>query len=227
MKRSTKDTWQGRFGAFLCQGCRAAFPLAALLASVAAYGITSSPVHIYVDPSQYYLWNTVTGSTVRLQWNRPPAADYADLLVEGYKLRLEQKKITDEWTDVTLPELTETKDEDVLRLTLSFNDGTQLSTTLGRVCGISSGGNAMQPVRCLMSTNGIPWQQSRRHYVITVPAGTETLTLDGDTVETGLDGFAGYYAAGQFPSATWHRFAIADDEVDIYSAPVGMSLTIR
>ena len=200
---------------------------AAVLAVAAANAISSDPVHIYVDPSGYYLWHTVTGSTVRLQWNRPASAGRADLLVEGHKLRIEQKNITDEWTEVTLPELTETKNEDVLRLTLSFNDGTQLSTTLGRVCGISSGGNAMQPVRCLMSTNGIPWHQSQRRYVMTVPAGTETLTLDGDTVETGLDGYAGYYAAGQFPGATWHRFAIADDEVDIYSAPVGMSLTIR
>ncbi len=206
---------------------RAAFSVMAFMVVAVANATSSSPVHIYVDPGQYYLWNTVTGSTLRLEWDRPPAADHADLLVEGHKLRIEQKNITAEWTEVTLPELTETKDEDVLHLMLSFSDGTQLSTTLGRVCGVSSGGSTMAPVRCLMSTNGIPWQQNRRRYVITVPAGTETLTLDGDTVDTGLDGFAGYYAAGQFPSATWHRFAIADDEMDIYSAPVGMSLTIR
>lgn len=206
---------------------KAAFSLIAFMAVAVANATSSAPVHIYVDPGQYYLWNTVTGSTMRLEWTRPTAADYADLLVEGHKLRIEQKKITAEWIEVTLPELTETKDEDVLRLTLSFNDGTQLFTTLGRVCGVSSGGSPMKPVHCLMSTNGIPWRQNRRRYVITVPAGTETLMLDGDTVDTGLDGFAGYYAAGQFPSATWHRFAIADDEVDIYSAPVGMSLTIR
>lgn len=201
--------------------------MAVLLFTVMAGATSSSPVHIYVDPSEYYLWHTVTGSTMRLEWNMPPLATYADLSVTGGKFALEQKRIMCEWAEVTLPEPTDMKDEDVYRFTLSFNDGTQLSTTLGRVCGVSFGGSAMQPVRCLTSTNGLPWHQNRRRYVITVPAGTETLTLDGDTVETGLGGYAGYYAAGQFPGATWHRFALADDEVDIYSASAGMTVTLR
>ena len=109
---------------------KAAFSLIAFMAVAVANATSSAPVHIYVDPGQYYLWNTVTGSTMRLEWTRPTAADYADLLVEGHKLRIEQKNITAEWAEVALPELTETKDEDVLHLTLSFSDGTQLSTTL-------------------------------------------------------------------------------------------------
>ena len=208
--------------------------LAAFLVASVAGATSSPPTHIYVDPSGYHLWHTVTGATMRLEWNTPPSAGYADLLVTGDKFSFEKKKIATGWTDVTLPAPTGSSDEDVYRFNLTFNDGTQLTTVLGRVCGVSSGGSEMTPTRCMMSTNINPWCRSQRRYVMTVPAGTEELTLDGAEVVTGLGGDAGYYAAGPFAGGSWHHFTVRSavdpyltDEKDIYSCSVGMSLIVR
>ena len=208
-----------------------AFALVAGMVSAAlcaAGANVSDPVHVYVDPGEFYLWHTATGATVHLEWDLPMTAAYADLTVEGGKYSATVPHITAGATDVTFPACTDERTENAYRLTLAFNDGTSVTSVLGVVRGHSVAGSAALPVRCIMPEAGQAWDHARKRPVLPVPTGAEPFAVNGVPVDTGLGGDAGWYAAGPFASCTWAQLALPGyDPANIFIDATGMVFSFR
>ena len=210
-----------------CAVCAAAlsFSLALTAADV------SDPVRIAVEPENHYLWHTATGSVMRLEWDMPPTAGYADLTVEGAGYSDETNGITTGFVDVTLPAPKDARTENVYRFTLTFSDGSSMSASLGLVCGHAAvPGGAMAPVRCRMTAEGPVWTTAPKRYVIPVPSGTEELSVGDAVVDTGLDGAAGWYAAGPFPTGARTQLALSgalDATAETLSHGIGHFIILR
>ena len=193
----------------------------------AAGSNVSDPVHVYVDPGDFYLWHTATGATVRLEWDLPPMADHADLSVEGRGYSAVTPGITDGHADVTFPACTDERTENAYRLTLAFNDGTSVSSVLGVVRGHSAAGSVALPVRCMMP-EAPAWSHARKRCVLPVPTGAVPLTVNGAPVDTGLGGDAGWYAAGPFASCTWAQLGLPGfDPANLFIDATGMVFSFR
>lgn len=187
----------------------------------------SDPVPVIVDTDSIYLWRTATGGTMRVQWTFPLNATVAHLAVTGRTFKVSVPGIQDEFYDVELPVPGAAKDEDVLDFTLSFNDGTVKTASLGLVRGRSDGDGATTSTRCMMSASDHGWSYATKSFVIPVPEGSEAVTVSGETVETGLDGAAGWLALGPYPHATAVTLAIDGVSKNLVAYGTGMSLILR
>lgn len=179
--------------------CALAMPAVAFCAGESAI---SEPTPVIVDVDSFYLWRTATGGTMRVEWTFPLNATVASLAVTGRTIKVSIPDIRTESVEVELPTPATAKDEDVLDFTLSFNDGSVKTASLGLVRGRAGGGGVTAPTACLASTNAPTWRQADKYFVLPVPAGTETVTVAGEPVDTGLDGAAGWLALGPYRGGT-------------------------
>lgn len=187
----------------------------------------SDSTPIVVDTGSFYLWRTVTGGTMRVEWTFPLNATLADLAVTGRTVKVDIAGITEEYVDIELPTPAEAKDEDVLDFTLSFNDGTVKTASLGLVRGRSDDGGITASTPCLSSINQIAWWRADKTFVLPVPKGTKTLTVSGDAIETGLDGAAGWLALGPYAHGTLVPVAADDETRNIFAYGTAMMFIVR
>lgn len=201
-----------------------------MLTGILPAGDVSDPVHIMLEPENCYLWHTATGATMRLEWDLPPTAAYADLVIEGAGYRDEKLRITDGHADVLLPEPKDARSENVYRFVLNFSDGTSATASLGLVRGHTSIPDGDVPsVRCRLSAEGAAWTSAPKKYVVPVPKGAE-LSVDGKSVETYLDGGAGWYAVGPIATDVWTSLSLAGDPavaIGICSRGIGHFVILR
>ena len=99
----------------------------------------SEPTPILLDTDSYYFWRTATGGTMRVEWSFPLNATVANLAVTGRTFKVALSGIRTEYADLELPTPATAKDEDVLDFTLSFNDGSVKTASLGLVRGSAGG----------------------------------------------------------------------------------------
>ena len=180
----------------------------------------SEPTPILLDTDSYYFWRTATGGTMRVEWTFPLNATVANLAVTGRTFKVALSGIRTEYADLELPTPATAKDEDVLDFTLSFNDGSVKTASLGLVRGRAGGGGVTTPTSCLASTNAPTWRQSGKYFVLPVPEGAETVTVAGEPVDTGLGGAAGWLALGPYSGGTTVHVS-ADDlacNIIVYAA---------
>ena len=187
----------------------------------------SDPVPIVVDTGSFYLWRTATGGTMRVAWTFPLNATVANLSVTGREFTFVASGIMDEYVDIELPTPAEAKDEDVLDFTLSFNDGTVKTASLGLVRGRSDDGGVTTSTPCLSSSNQIAWRRADKTFVLPVPKGTKTLTVSGEAIETGLDGAAGWLALGPYAHGTLVPVAADDETRNIFAYGTAMMFIVR
>ncbi len=187
----------------------------------------SDPVPIVVDTGSFCLWRTATGGTMRVAWTFPLNATLADLAVTGRTVKVNVADITEEYVDIELPSPAEAKDEDVLDFTLSFNDGTVKTASLGLVRGRSDDGGITASTLCLSSTNQIAWWRTDKTFVLPVPKGTQALTVSGEAIETGLDGAAGWLALGPYAHGTLVPVAADDETRNIFAYGTAMMFIVR
>ena len=62
------------------------------------------------------------------------------------------------------------------------------------IAGVSDGNEGT--ARCVVSSSSPAWSKVHNRAVIPIPHGTTSLSVGGNTVETGLDGAQGWYAYG-------------------------------
>lgn len=182
------------------KGFRAHFyilPLAALLSIPAAAADTSAPTLVILRPETSSFWHTATNRTLTLPVEFPAGASSATLTVAGaYGLRTIVEGVVSPSVTVTLPAPSQAVDgastEDVYTFTLVFDDGTSRTAKLGLIAGLAVGGEGT--TRCLAPIGGTRWPRVRTRAVVPVPYGTTALAVDGEPVETGLDGAQGWCA---------------------------------
>ena len=162
-----------------------------------AIAATSEPTTIYANTRESLLWHTTPfgGGTVR--WDKPATATNATLTVEGNGYARTYANLTGESCEITLPGGATTADgEDVVTLTLTFDNGTVRTAYLGAVTGLGAGGAATAaPPR----DPSLPsWTKFEKRAVIPIPAGATALTVNGEPLP-GLDGSAGWRIVRQIP----------------------------
>ena len=164
---------------------------------------------------------------MRVEWAFPLNATVASLAVTGRTFKTALTGITTEYADLELPAPATAKDEDVLDFTLSFNDGTVKTASLGLVRGRSENGGATTATACLASTNSTAWRRATKYFVLPVPEGAEAVTVAGETVDTGLDGAAGWLALGPYASGATVPVAHDDVSCDLWVFGSGSVISIR
>ncbi|MGI5868389.1 MAG: hypothetical protein ACOX9C_02950 [Kiritimatiellia bacterium] len=153
-------------------------------------GVLSQPIVVTREPGRHMLWRTAPSGAFPLRWATPAGATNATLQVaaEGYSRTYDG--LTNGSLELTLPEPTSVEDERVYALALAFDNGVVKRTTLGAVA--TKGGQEASTDAIKETANA--WLRIRSPLVVPIPCGTTSLTLDGEPVETGLDGDAGWHA---------------------------------
>ena len=187
----------------------------------------SDPTPILLDADSYYLWRTATGGTMRVEWTFPLNATVASLAVTGRTFKVALGGIRAEHADLELPTPKCAKDEDVLDFTLSFNDGSVKTASLGLVRGRAVGGGVTTSTACLASTNAPIWRRACKYFVLPVPKGVETVTIAGEPIDTGLDGAAGWLALGPYAGGTTVPVSVDDLACNIIVYAAGFVISYK
>lgn len=195
---------------------------AAVAMAAAAIGAAdlSDPVRVCVDPGRFALWHTAPGSEFRLQIDYPAFASSARLDVDGVKYHAEYLDVTDDSLMISVPVPNVAKDENVYRLTLTFNDGTVWTARLGVVRGqglgdVTDAGVAVS----LKDEDSVSGSFDTPRIVLPIPCGESELSVNGETVDVGLDGDRGWFALG--PARNGQHFDVRLGEYSASLLAVG------
>ena len=189
-----------------------------LSGSLLAVTLRASPeasAFVYVDTSESPFWRTATNNVVELSIDYPAGVSSASLSVTGaYGYSMTTNNLTSRLYTLTLPAATSPETEDVYDLALTFGDGTVRTAKFGVIAGISD-----QPegtTRCEPFASSVRWGRVHERAVMPIPHGATALSVGGVSVDTGLDGAAGWYAYG--PLAVGSSESVSLDTPDaVYS----------
>ena len=198
-----------------------------MLAAVAlgagtASALTSTGVDVDLDPAHSLFWRTVNGSSVSLSIDWPSEATSAVLSVNdnsgALPVRMEITRIdSDAGTVCEFEPVQPTVpwEERAYRAELVYydKDGKSLSgetrtATFGAVLGHGNGAKAF-----VRNPNDRCWSRAVGDYVVLkVDEGVNAFGVDGQPVETGLDGAPGWYGA---------RYDMGEHVVSVEDSPIG------
>lgn len=190
--------------------------------SASADGATSNSTFVYLRPELSSFWHTATGSSVTLPVTYPFGASKATLTVRGTSYLREHADITGETFALTLPAAMDLVHEDVYDLTLTFDNGDVRTARLGQVQGYASADEA--GTRCLLPVGAGEWNTVTKRGVLPIPYGTTAFTLNGETVDPGLDGAQGWYALGKIRGGQAYDLSLTTDEDEYVASLIGTSL---
>jgi len=194
----------------------------AAVVSVATY---AAETNLFMRSKLNILWRTSPGTTFDVPVVLPPDASSATLTVTGRGYSRTYSNLFGGWQEVTLPAATSDETEDVFDLTLTFDDpaATVQTAKLGHVASAASDGDAEARVRVASSSK---WGAVKDRAVIRIPANAGTLAIDGDPVDDGLDGAAGWFrfdaVAGQS-----YEVGLGADIATLYGVFPGFLLIYR
>ena len=179
---------------------RILLPAVAMLPFTVAFAVSelvSDRMFVHVRPEMSSFWRTATSNVVELPVDMPKTAKSATLHVEGIGYERTYPDLKEGVCMIELPEASSPARENVFSLTLTFDDGTERTATLGVIEGIRSAEEGCS-TRCRLSGNGLTWRKSASRAVIPVPYGTVSISMQGGgetgTVAAELDRSAGWYA---------------------------------
>lgn len=196
----------------------------------------SNEIDIFVKIEKSFLWRTAESSSPLVSWETPSTAVSATLEISSFFGR-KSYDVSDK-TELTLQ--LETPDsaasENVYDLTLTFNCGESNVVRRGQI-GVVRGLGTSGAVGIVadIRKNDAGWSKLRNNRaVLQIPAETTKLTVDGETVETGLDGTVGWYGWKSLVPKTGRApyelsLVAADDELTagVIVLANGLSLILR
>lgn len=154
-------------------------------------GMASEETFVFMRPDESSFWRTMFGPSMTLPVAYPDGAKSAELAIVGAGY---ERRVQTEAEQVTLDDLptpSAEREENVYRLTLTFDDGTVQTATVGRIVGAVNGNAADS--RCLLPGSGRRWGRVEGKAVLPVPFGGMSLRIGDADVETGLHGAQGWY----------------------------------
>jgi len=175
-------------------------------------GTASNRTFVYLRPELNSFWHTATNATLTLPIPYPVGATRATLTVTGAGYSRSYADITADSFEVSLPAATQPSNENVYRLTLTFDDGSTRTASLGRVCGFAEGARAH--ARCLLPMGDRTWNRVLKRGVLPIPHGMTSFTVNGETVDPGLDGDQGWYVIGKAKNGDSYALTLTTDEAE-------------
>ena len=207
---------------FLCCAALSAFP----------EGLTSDPTFVSLRPEESSFWTTATNSTMALPVDYPRGATSATLRITGLGIDFTSSPVCRPCSSVSvaLPPPSGRGAENVYDLSLSFDDGTVRTAKLGLIEGLTSDSEGW--TRCTTPKDGPKWNRFYTRAVLPIPYGTTSLTVDGDSVETGLGGAQGWFALGDYAYGKAVPLRLCADggrafKANVVSSPFGMTIFFR
>ena len=205
----------------------AAAMLAAFV-SVAEGEKSSDETFVFLKPEELSFWHTATNNSFMVPVLFPRGATSATLTVTGAGYSSTMPGITSESLDdygeylVRLPAATAPEAENVYVLTLEFDDGTVRTARLGVISGLEPGGSGV--TRCLAPKDGHKWSVGGSRAVVPVPYGTVSLSVGGESVDTGLGGEQGWYCVSLPPLGQQLALSLETDYASYDTMLVGKGL---
>lgn len=184
--------------------------LLAALPALAGAEITSDPTFVIVQPEQSSFWSTMPSHSVNVSIDFPKGSEQAVLTVSGnrgqeYIYNIGRSDLEDGGYVVELPDPANETDEDVWTFSVVYVENNPTHPPVPKTAkaallsGVVSGTQVI--TRCIVPKDGKEWNKVRGgHAVIPVPYGTTSLTLNGNPVDTGLDGAQGWYYLNTLPA---------------------------
>lgn len=166
---------------------------------------------VFVRPKESSYWHTFRGGSLSLPISFPDGASSATLKVSGIGYSAVYEDITADEFEIALPEAVSAETENVYALRLEFDDGTVRETKLGVIQWLSEGAEGSAVCR---PAAGNAWGRVPGRAVLPVPYGTTSLMVNGEPVDTGLDGAQGWYAVDKVGGrAKTYLSLLAGDDV--------------
>lgn len=227
----------------LARMCRKAWGLIAfsVLAALPLSAAVSAGSAIQLDKNSTVLWNTAkTGSASKFSIDWPVGASSADLniysrgsLAYGPYSVERNGDFSGGYVDVTIPTPHTFDEERVFEAVLTFGDadGNALSaeTRTARIAAVMGDGDGVKTVVASGET-AKGWSNARRqrcYVVFQIPDAGETLYIDGDAVDTGLDGSAGWFETQLDEGAHTARFGSGEPVAFNVSSVDGLRIIFR
>ena len=159
--------------------------LAALAASLA------TAEEVFLLPPSSILWRTAPTANFEVPVLMPKGASSATLVISGNGYRREYTDLAEGMVPVSLPAANSVDAENVYEFTLAFNDaaGTTRKAQIAVVQGMFMGGTGETHVRTVSSSK---WSNVRARAVLSIPAGADTLSVNGVPVVPEPDGAPGW-----------------------------------
>ena len=176
----------------------------------AVYG-DSAPFEVFSRADDTYMWRTAPAGDFTVSWAFPEGATKAKLIVEGVDYSQTYADLTAASQVLSLPAATE-GNENVYDLTLTFDDGTVQTASLGRIRGAVAGNAAT--VR-YAATNSAAWRVAGPVNVFAVLPGANSLEVDGGAAVPVVG--AGYHA-WRCSGRNEHALVLAVGESDTFEA---------
>ena len=160
-------------------------------------GDTSEPVLVFLRPETSSFWRTATNRTMTLPVSYPTKASSAKLTVSGVFGHVQTiENITSSSVEVSLPEplnpVNLPSTENIYDLKLEFDDGTVRTASLALIAGLAGRGEGS--TRCIAPDSRRIWPRVCRRAVVPVPYGMTALAINGENIDTALDGAQGWCA---------------------------------
>ena len=202
--------------------CTVAALVVASVTSVASY---AAETNLFMRSKSNMLWRTSPGATFDVPVVLPPDATSATLTVTGRGYSRTYSDLSGGWQEVTLPAATSDETEDVFDLTLTFDDpaATVQTAKLGHVASAAASGDAEARVRVASSRK---WGAVKDRAVIRIPANAGTLSIDGDPVDDGLDGAAGWFRFDAVAEQSY-EVGLGTDIATLYGVFPGLLIICR
>ena len=176
---------------------RVAIVLLAALATTVAVAKDSSFVQLDLQPDETPLWRTISGGPRWIEWVMPHGATKATLTVDSaFGGQTVYADLTAPSNLVDFAAATASENEDVVTLTLAFDNGDVQTAKIGVLRSVSETAAASADATCSCVAAGTrKWSHVKDRAVLPIPYGTRMLTIRGESVDTGLDGAAGWHGA--------------------------------
>ena len=197
---------------------------ACVVLSAAAYAAESAASFVFVNPDTSSFWRTAKSQSVTVPVDFPEGATTATLSVVGVGYSASYEIAAPGPYTFQLPEASTPGDENTYSLALSFDRGEGKTARLSLIAGQEDGGAGS--TRCVSQANR-NWGKSKdTQMTLPVPLGTTSLVVNGDTVDTGLDGAQGFFTLSGLPASMSLTVSGTTYHADIVNMP-GFLLLFR
>ncbi len=193
-------------------------------------GVLSAPMKLIASPSSVY-WTTLVTATPSFNCLWPKAATRATFTARGRTLNVRrefERGAADRAltiSDVVFPVPATHEDACLYTLTLTFDSGEAYTSRVAQVRGALDSGTRVLTTADLESTD---WQRVRGNHVL-IPiykAGIETVTLNDETVESGLNGHPGWFEWLKMPIGV-NTFTAGTDTATFQCVAGGFMIIVR
>ena len=172
---------------------------ACVVLSAAAYAAESAASFVFVNPDTSSFWRTARSRSVTVPVDFPDGATTATLSVAGVGYSASYEIAAPGPYTFQLPEATTPAEENTYSLVLSFDRGESQTARLSMIAGPENGGAGY--TRCVSQSSRSWPKVSGNRFTVPVPYGATSLEVNGDSVDTGLDGAQGFLTLSGLPAS--------------------------